>query len=210
MKKGNSFKDKLNTRQFRNMSPIQTEEKENVFESDFYVEGYAARFEPYVLYEDEEGQVKELFTKEAFNESDMSDIILLYDHQGKVLARTSNNTLKVTLDDEGMFVQADLSKSAAAKEMYNEIQNGLINKMSWSFKTGQYHFEKETRTIVHDEVQKVYDVSAVGIPANNDTNINARNFGDGVIEEVKAERLKEQERRKKLLLKLKIEGAINE
>ena len=39
------------------------------------------------------------------------------------------------------------------------------------------------------KVNKVYDVSAVSIPANPNTDISARDYFDGVIEAEKAERL---------------------
>lgn len=196
---------KLENRQFRPMQPLESRQAEKNVESDFLVSGYAMKYEPYKLYEDRNGPVFEEFKKDAFKDSDMNDVIMLYDHQGKVLARTSNETLKVTLDDIGMLMEADLSKSRAAKEMYEEIQAGLITKMSWSFRPGEYYFDHETRTIVHDSIKKVYDVSAVGIPANHDTNINARKFVDGVINEFETERFQEQEKRKKLQLKIKLE-----
>ncbi|MFM1602035.1 HK97 family phage prohead protease [Helcococcus ovis] len=190
---------KLQNRQFRKMLPLENKEK------DYIVEGYAMKYQPYELMEDEEGIIYEEFRKEAFENADMTDVIFLYDHQGKVFARTSNETLQVKFDDVGMYITADLSKSESAREMYNEIQAGLVTKMSWSFRTGDYHFDKKTRTIVHDSIRKVYDVSAVGIPANNDTEINARKFIDGVINEFEAERLKEQKQRKKIQLKIKLE-----
>lgn len=200
---------KLENRQFRPMQPLEIRQGKEDTESDFLVEGYAMKYESYQLYEDRNGPVFEEFKRNAFNNSDMDDVIMLYDHQGKVLARTSNDTLKVTLDDVGMFIEADLSKSRAAKEMYEEIQAGLVTRMSWSFMTGDYHFDKESRTIVHDSIKKVYDVSAVGIPANQDTNINARKFVDGVINKFETERFQEQEKRKKLQLKIKLEMETN-
>ena len=200
----NSLKNKLNNRQFRSMEPLQIRAEAENAESSFLVEGYAMKFAPYKLYEDLDGSpVYEEFKREAFNGADFSDVIMLYDHQGKVFARTSNNTLQVTLDDIGMYMKADLSKSKAAREMYEEIQEGLVTKMSWAFMPKEYEFDEETRTIVHSSVGKVYDVSAVGIPANNDTSINARKFADGVIDEFKTERTKVQ--RARMLLNLEIE-----
>ena len=201
-KRGRSMipKNKLDNRQFRKVQDF----KPNENEEDFIVRGYAAKFEPYVLFENEEGEVREKFNKSSFDDTDLSDVIFLYDHTGKVLARTSNGTLKLKLDDVGLFVEADLSTSEAAKEMYREIKSGLVTRMSWSFKIGEYHFDNNTRTIIHDKIKKVYDVSAVGIPANNDTEINARNFGDGVIDKIKAERLKNEQKRKKLKLLIEL------
>lgn len=180
------------------MNPLIAEPTKNRFDSDFYVQGYAARWEPYVLYEDEDGPIYEQFEQTAFLNADMSDIIMLYDHQGKVLARNSNNTLHVELDDVGIFFEADLSKSVASREMFAEIDAGLVTKMSWSFRVGSYDYDKETRTILHRSVKKVFDVSAVGIPANDATEVNSRSFANGVIEQERTER-SERERKLKLL-----------
>lgn len=161
--------------------------------SDFYVEGYAATFnEPYVLYEIEGTQYKEVIDRGALEGADMSDIIFLYDHEGNVLARKSNGTLIVEPDNHGLFVAADLSKSAAARNMYEEIQNGLVNKMSWAFKVREDSYSRETRTRTIKHMKKVFDVSAVSRPANPSTDISARSWIDGVIEAEKAERLAAQ------------------
>ena len=182
-------------RQFRNAKPLETKEEE------YIVEGYATNYEAYELYKDEDGPVYEKFEREAFKDADMSDVIMLYDHQGKVLARQSNQTLEIRPDDKGLFVRADLSRSEAARELYNEIKEGLITKMSWAFRLGDYEYDKKTRTIIHKSIQKVFDVSAVGIPANDTTSINARSFADGVI----SQELTERSEREKLALLIDLE-----
>ena len=145
----------------------------------------------------------EVIDRHALDEADMSDVIMQYDHNGKVLARQSNKTLIIEPNDKGLFVCADLSKSQASKELYEEINNGLVTRMSWAFTVAEESYNKETRTRTILKVKKVYDVSAVSIPANQDTEISARSYLDGVIEMEKQELL---ERRKKLLkLKLRLE-----
>ena len=145
----------------------------------------------------------EVIDRHALDEADMTDVIMQYDHNGKVLARQSNKTLIIEPNDKGLFVCADLSKSQASKELYEEINNGLVTRMSWAFTVAEESYNKETRTRTILKVKKVYDVSAVSIPANQDTEISARSYLDGVIEMEKQELL---ERRKKLLkLKLRLE-----
>ena len=128
--------------------------------------------------------------------ADMSDVIMQYNHEGKVLARLSNGTLGVEANDNGLFTFADLSKSRAAQDMFEEIKNGLVTKMSWAFRVSEDSYDRDTRTRTILKIAKVYDVSAVSIPANADTDISARSYFDGVIEREQQERL---ERRKKLL-----------
>lgn len=129
----------------------------------------------------------------------MSDVIMQYDHSGKVLARQSNNTLIIQPDNNGLFICADLGKSNASKEMYEEISNGLVTRMSWAFTVSEDSYDRETHTRKILKVKKVYDVSAVSIPANQDTEISARSYLDGVIETERQELL-EQENRKQLEL----------
>lgn len=141
-----------------------------------------------------------MIDRNALVGADMSDVILQYDHEGKVLARKSNNTLIVEADNHGLFVCADLGKSSASKELYEEISSGLVTRMSWAFTVAEEEYNRETRTRIIKKVKKVYDVSAVSIPANQDTEISARSFFNGVIEAEKQE-LRE---RKKQALKLKL------
>lgn len=170
---------------------LPTQEKR--IDTDFYVEGYATTFDvPYLLYEWDGNKYYEVIDRNALLGADISDVIMQYDHQGKVLARKSNKTLGIEPNDKGLFIYADLSKSTAAKEMYEEINNGLVTKMSWAFTVGEDSYDRDTRTRKILKVKKVYDVSAVSIPANGDTEISARSWLDGVIEAEKQELLERQ------------------
>lgn len=177
---------KIGEREYRAMAlmaPV-VEERGKLIESDYYVEGYATTFDrPYVLYSYGDSEYKEVVDRHALDGADVSDVIFQYDHEGKVLARTSNATLVIRSDDHGLLVGADLSKSEAGRQMFEEIQNGLVTKMSWAFTVAEqaYDYESDTRTILR--VKKVYDVSAVSIPANDATDISARSLVDGVIAE---------------------------
>ena len=171
------------------------------FDTDFYVEGFATTFDkPYELYEFDGIKYYEMIARDALIGADMSDVIFQYNHAGKVLARMSNNTLGLDPVDHGLLTFADLSKSRAAKDMYEEIDNGLITKMSWAFVVKEDSYDRDTHTRTILKIKKVYDVSAVSIPANADTDISARSYFDGVIEREQKERLQ----RRQQLLKLKL------
>jgi HK97 family phage prohead protease len=124
----------------------------------------------------------EMVARNALLGVDMSDVIFQYDHEGRVRARTSNRTLGLEADNHGLFIFADLSKSSAAKETYEDISAGLITKMSWAFTVAEDSYDRETRTRNILKIKKIYDVSAVSMPANQDTDISARSYFDGVIE----------------------------
>lgn len=193
------FKDAAQTRAMTLMAATDTTKR---LDSDHYVEGYAARYEPYILYEDEDGPIYERFEPGCFEGADMSDVIMQYDHAGKVLARQSNGTLIVEPDENGLFFAADLGRTEAARSIYDDVQAGMVTKMSWRFKVGEYYFDRGTRTIVHTRIAKVYDVSPVSIPANDDTIINARAWVDGEIAQAARREAELEERRRRLRLKI--------
>ena len=195
------FKDQAQTRALTVLSSQPATSKR--IETENYVEGFAARYEPYVLYHDYNGEpVYERFERGCFDDCDMSDIIMQYDHAGKVLARTSNGSLIVEVTDEGLFVAADLGRTDAARDLYEDIKAGMVTKMSWRFRTGTYYFDQENRTIVHKTVKKVYDVAPVSIPANDDTEISARAWVDGEIAHAARREAELDCRRRKLRTKI--------
>lgn len=203
---------KPNERQYRSMSMVLrsldgADEREKRFDTDYYVEGYATTFnDPYVLWEDpyDSTQYLEQISPDAFERCDMSDIIMQFDHQGDVLARLSNGTLIVEPDEHGLFIAADLSKSEAARNRFEEINNGLVTRMSWAFSIAASEFDRETHITTITKVRKIYDVSAVSLPADPNTEISARNLLDGVIEQSH----KEHVRRKNALIRARATMAI--
>lgn len=200
------LKDKINEkRQFRSLKEVRAAEgKENIFNSEYYVEGYAATFKKYKLIESSEGDIYEEFDKKCFDKADMSDVIFQYNHEGRVFARLSNDTLKIEVDENGLKVMADLSKSAEGRNLHEEIKNGLTTKMSWGFRPGIYGYDEVTRTIKHETVNKIYDVSAVSIPANDGTSISARSLVDGEFEKL------HEESQKRKRLQMLVDLQINE
>lgn len=180
-----------------------------------FVEGYASTFDdPYLLYRDGQYEVWEQIDKNAFAECDLNDCILQYDHRGRVFARTSNGTLAVDADDIGLHIRAELGGTEIGRQLYEEIRGGYTTKMSFGFKVAEDKQEvtennedgsiKVLRTIT--KIGKLYDVSAVSIPANDATSISARTYGEGVIAEVQQELLKREEHeRKKQQIKVLLE-----
>lgn len=181
---GTAMPAKPNERQYRTLSaPLSARsEGEKRIDTDYYVEGYASTFnDPYVLFDIGGTKYSEVISPDAFRDADMSDVIMQFDHQGKVLARMSNGSLVVEPDEHGLFVAADLSGSQASRDLYEEIQAGLVTRMSWSFTVTADEYDRETHTTTITKVKKVYDVSAVSLPADPNTEISARKMLDGVI-----------------------------
>ena len=190
-------------REYRNLIEFRVADQE-----EKKVEGYASTFdEPYTLYEGDGWIYQEVVDRNAFANTDMSDVIMQYNHEGRVFARTKNNTLTVQPNERGLFISADLGGTELGRQLYEEIRGGYTDKMSFGFTVDS---EAEERTEREGEktlytrrilsVKKLYDVSAVSIPANDATSISVRNLTDGVIERIQAERLEaeriETERRR--------------
>lgn len=154
----------------------------------YHATGYASTFDRYVLFEDVEGPVYEQIDRHAFDACDFSDVILQFDHQGRVFARTGNGTLAISTDDHGLKIEADLSLTEGSRELWQEISCGLITRMSFGFLVADGHFEYETNTNRIARISKVFDVSAVSIPANQGTDIEARSLYDGEIKRALSER----------------------
>ena len=129
------------------------------------------------MYEDYDGtKYYEEIDRHALDNADMSDVIMQYDHEGRVFARQSNKTLILVPDHKGLLVAADLGRTDLARGLYQDIEEGMITKMSWAFTVKEESYDRATHTRTILKIKKVYDVSAVSIPANGDTEISARNF----------------------------------
>ena len=169
------------------------------------VEGYATTFgNEYKLWGDNSYEVRESIDAGAFANTDMSDVIMQYDHEGRVFARRSNGTLEVAPDTKGLHIRADLGGTELGRQLYEEIKGGYTNKMSFGFTVSKQERTEELvegKTIVHRKItgiKKLYDVSAVSLPANDATEISARNFSEGVIAEIEKELLAVKARQRKI------------
>lgn len=195
---------KINQREYRAMKLNAKDDESN----EYIVDGYATTFdEPYTLYEGRDYKVVEVIDPHAFDDCDMSDVIMQYNHEGRVYARTRNKTLELSIDSKGLKVKANLGNTEIGKQLYEEIKGGYTDRMSFGFVvaedectyTTDHEADVETCTRRITKIGKVFDVSAVSLPANDMTSISARKFSDGVIAKFEAERLK----RAKLKLKIK-------
>ena len=196
---------KFDKREYRKIDAAELETRmgEN---NEMVVEGYATTFnQPYELMRDKNMIVNEQVDAGAFDETDMSDTIMQYDHEGRVFARVKNGTLELTPDEHGLRVRANLGGTEIGRQLFEEIQGGYTNKMSFGFTvTGQKRErtkDAEGNTVILRTITKVgrlFDVSAVSLPANDATEISSRTIGDGLIAEAQEEVLAEEERQRRI------------
>lgn len=170
------------------------------------VDGLPVVFETPTLIAEIDGvQFYEVIDRNAFNEANMSDVVLNIDHKGKPAAKTKNNTLELRLSDEGLFMSADLSKNATGRELHEDIQNGFYDKMSFAFTVRQDSYDKAKRTRRIEKIDRLYDISAVTFPAYQETSIQARNIFSMELEKERIEVRMREEKRKRLALIIELE-----
>lgn len=188
-----------NTREYRALQAWELRGGED----SYIVTGRAVVFDtPTVLWTDPDtgAEYKEVIDRAAFAECDTADVIFNYNHAGKVVARTRNNTLRLRIEEDGLYIDADLSGTEEGRKLYEEIKGGYIDRMSFSFTILEDAYNTETRTRTVLKVRKLYDVSAVDIPAYEETSLLARR---SVEEEHSAEvkAVENANRRKELILR---------
>ena len=188
-------------REYRTMELRKSEVQEGE-EKNYVVEGYATTFgDTYELYRDGNYIVMENVDKDAFKDTDMSDVIFQIDHQGRVYARTRNGSLDLSTDEHGLKTRTDLGLTESSRSVFEDIDAGLYDRMSFAFtvtKDSYTEEEREDGTVILTRsilsIGKLYDVSAVSFPANPNTDISARSKDaiDGEIKRFEAERLQAQ------------------
>lgn len=208
-------------RQYRNID-LSGFERRADGDEEKTVAGYATTFnQPYELYRDSFNGVTYIVREQvdplAFADTDLSDVIMQYDHEGRVFARTSNGTLELDPDQHGLHIRADLGGTELGRQLFEEIEGGYTTKMSFGFRVGKDRRETvevrddETGAVTYEtlrtilEIAKLYDVSAVSLPANEGTNISARSYGEGVIAEVQEEIQKREDQRRRIRILSQLE-----
>jgi len=209
METNKTIMDKLfEGRQYRDIN-VSAFERRAEGDGEKIVSGYATTFnQPYELWSYDGYTVLEQIDPAAFDDCDMADVIMQYNHEGRVFARTGNGTLELDPDDKGLHIRANLGGTEIGRQLFEEIEGGYTTKMSFGFKVAE---DKREVTENHEDgsvtvlrtitkIKKLYDVSAVSLPANDATSISARDYGEGVIAEIREEILK----RKKQKLRIRL------
>ena len=168
-----TLKDGREYRSLQNFALVPREEGSE----EYRVKGTAVVFDtPTVLFVSDGIEYKEVIDRHAFDGCALSDVIFNYNHGGKVVARLRNKTLALHVTERGLDMEAELSGTQAGRELYEEIDGGYIDKMSFSFSVREAKYDSVTHTRTITKVKKLYDVAAVDIPAYEQTSISARSF----------------------------------
>lgn len=153
------------------------EKQNNEPDDSMILEGRAVVFDsPEVMFEDGETKYYEKVSKDAFRDAQMTDVILNMNHEGQALARTRNNTLTLSLTEDGLNIEADMSKSRASRDAYEAVQNGLLDRMSFAFTVAEDSYDEKTHTRTIEKIDRLFDVSLVNFPAYEATSVSARSY----------------------------------
>ena len=174
----------------------------------YRVEGYAAKFnEETVLYECDGIQYKEVIDRQAFSGAEMTDVVMNFNHSGKPVARTRNNTLSLSVDAIGLRISADLGGTEEWRRLYEEIRGGYIDKMSFAFTVRKAEYDRVAHLRRITAFRRIFDVAAVDIPAYDGTEIAARSWAAA---EAARDHAQAEAMRRRLELKLKLCGISKE
>lgn len=170
--------------------------------------GHAAVFDkPTVIWECDGVQYKEIIDRNAFDETDISNCCLKYNHSNHIpiLARVRSGNLKITTDTIGLKFDAELFDISSSRDVYSLIKEGGLDSCSFAFTIKEESYDTETRTRRILKIDKLFDVSIVDFPAYADTDVSARAFFELENEKEKSLENESLEKRKAILkLKLKL------
>ncbi len=191
---------KMATEKYRHFFEIHAREKEEDKEAGFVtIEGKAVTFnEETLLYKYGDIDVYEQIDGNAFEKADMRDVVFDLNHdwdRSVPLARTRNKSLTLEKRDDGLYFSARIEKTNEdGMKVYRAIQSGLLDKCSFAFtiaNDGQEITEQrggegkaDSIHIVVKSIDRLYDVSAVTIPAYDNTSLGARSANDRFAKDV--------------------------
>lgn len=202
-------------KEVRFASAIKRSEDSNPDEGKMIVEGYAVTFDKETLIGDEEHGFYEVIDKKAFDDADIKDVPLKYNHADNhlILARTRNGSLALSVDEVGLKVRAELLDTQSNRDIYKSIEAGLLDKMSFAFTVSGQSWDRsgETPKRTITAIDRLFDVSVVDLPAYDSTSIAVARSLEYADAEIKALESAENEAkanalRKRLSIKIKIGG----
>lgn len=191
-------KDRIERRTMKVSVPDIEERAEMEAEQPMIVEGYAVVYDQPQTYTFGEETYTETIKRGALDNADTRRTVMRYNHEDSVfaLARTKNGSLQMVSDDYGLKIRAELIDTQSNRDVYKMIRSGLIDEMSFAFTVAKggdtWTYSDDFMTVTRDinEIDTVYDVSAVDTGFYENTSIYARAFDSVDILKKEAEKAK--------------------
>lgn len=121
----------------------------------------------------------EIIEKGSFDGCDMFDVIATCEHNmHKPLARTTNQTLTLTVDNTGLHYEAKMADVSYARDLAVLLKTKLINKSSFGFTIDKEEWDYEGDIPVRRILKFAWlrDVGPVINPAYQDTTASVRSM----------------------------------
>jgi hypothetical protein len=152
-------------------------------EGKMYIEGYAAVFgKRSKLIMDWDGIYYEQIERGAFDNvlsREDLDVLMTINHNFEAIpvarTRAGKGTLILEADDTGLKYTAEVANTSAGRDLFESVSRGDIDSNSFVFTVAkdrwQYMSEEGYDLRFVEEVDNLYDVSAVNFPAYPDAKI---------------------------------------
>ena len=151
---------------------LRTSEVRAAGDDSLVIEGYAANFDQAT----DLGYFRETIARGAFDNVLEDDVRLLLNHDGAPMARTTNGTLELSVDESGLRYRAALADTQDGRDLYKLIKRGDISQSSFAFTIEEQSWNEERTERTIDKVGRLMDVSPVTYPAYPTTTVSARNL----------------------------------
>lgn len=174
------MKDKKQKELRLNLQGLETRADET--EGKMIIEGYPVIFDKETYIDCGFDGWFEKVDRNAFEGADLSDVALKYNHDDSVfiLARTRNDSLKLTIDERGIFIHAELIDTTTNRDVYKMVQSGLLKEGSFAFTVTEDTEAVDENGEVHrtiTRIGKLFDVAICPNGAYGDlTEIYARSY----------------------------------
>ena len=167
-------------KEIRQLSTFEVREIGEGNDKQIHIQGYALTFDTI----SEDLGYRETIRKGALDDCDLSDVVLNFNHDNdKILARNNKNegvgSLVLTVDDKGLFFDAIPTNTTYARDLIENMENGIVGKCSFAFYIDWRDDEAQVwdwddgtrgydfRTI--NKIKKISDTSIVVNPAYEST-----------------------------------------
>ena len=171
--KENAHVEELRNKYGENVE-LRTAEVRAAGDDSLVIEGYAANFEQRT----DLGYFKEEIARGAFDDVMEDDVRLLLNHEGAPMARTTNGTLELSIDDTGLKYRAALADTQDGRDLYKLIKRGDITQSSFAFTIAEQEWSEDRSTRTVTKMARLLDVSPVTYPAYPTTTVAARQMAE--------------------------------
>lgn len=146
------------------------------------ITGYAAKYG--VWSQPMYSWFREIIECGAFDECDMSDVIMCFEHnRDNILARSSSGTLSIEIDETGIKFSFESPNTTLGNDMLELVSRGdisgcsfafTVESDSWIYADSDNKLELDERTIL--KIKKIFDLALVVYPAYTDTEVSVRHL----------------------------------